>query len=125
MILKFAENESVFQNLKYLDDKGRERERFVDVILNEENLKYSLYKTYEVEEMVNDNINGYKSVEATKINIEKNFLIGYNGQIQQISKSTKKLNEFLGFNVDEIIKSNKLNLKKNEDVFKFIEILNK
>lgn len=123
MKLKFAESQSEYQNLSYKDDKGVARERFLEIIIDNPS-KYSLYESFEVKEVTNDNINGYKSVEATKINIEKKYLIGFNGNIQEIPKSTKKLSQFLGFNVEEIIKSNKLNLKKKDQVIQFIDILN-
>lgn len=124
MKLTFAENQSVFQNLPYRDDKGIDRERFLEIIIDNPS-KYSLYKSFEVKEVTNDDINGYKSVDRMKIVVERDFFIGYNGQINELPKSAKKLNKILSSNVDEIIKVNKINLRKQEDIIKFIELLNK
>ena len=120
----FTGNAGIFYYINYVNDKGVQRDRFVQAIIDEPS-KYSLFKTFEVEEVVNDNINGYKSVEDKRVRIERNFIIGFENQNQQISKSTKKISQFLKINAEEIIKTNKLNLKKEEDVIKFIEILNK
>lgn len=122
--LKFNHNESVYQYLHFFDTKGNSQERFLEIVIDG-TPKYSLYKSFEVTESANDNINGYKSTEEKKINITKEFLIGINGTIHSIPRSTKKLNQILSINVEEIIKSNKLNLKKQEDLVKLIEILNK
>jgi len=122
--IKFLHNESIFKIFNYLDDKGNIQNRYLEILIDHPS-KYSLYKSFEVSNIPNDNKNGYQSNDDFKQKIEKNYFIGHNGLINQIPRSSKKINEIFNADFDQIIKSNKINLKKEEDLKKLIDLLNK
>lgn len=124
VLIKFIYNDAKFKVFNYLDEKTNLKNRYLQILIDNPE-KYSLYKSFEVSNVVNENKSSYQSIDDNKILTETNYFIGYNGLINEIPRSSKKINEIFKADFDQIIKSNKLNLKKEEDLKKLIDLLNK
>ncbi|MDM1551128.1 hypothetical protein [Empedobacter falsenii] len=115
------ENGVVFE---YVNINGINLQKFLQV-LSSDNNKYKLYKSYQVKEIVNENINSYNEQNKVKYNTIINYFIGFNNSIVEIPNSPKKFTNLLGFDVGSVIKSNNISLNKEQDLIKLIDLLNK
>lgn len=84
--MEYLNNDEVFN---YLDEKTNLKNRYLQILIDNPE-KYSLYKSFEVSNVVNENKSSYQSIDDNKILTETNYFIGFNGLINEIPRSSKK-----------------------------------
>lgn len=123
LIISFLNNGRTYIYLTSLE-KNNETGNYYEVLTNEKN-NIVLYKTTRINEIENLNKNGYNQMENKKIVMNTKYFLGNKDKLFEVPKSDKKLEELLNKNVQLIIKENKLNIKKEQDLIKLVDILNK
>jgi len=89
-----------------------------------------LYKKYEIDRTKPLGTNGYDKVNdidenGYKYSQEEKIFFLKDGNLSSVPSNIKKLSEFLDINIEPIVKENKLNIKKEQDLIKLMEIINK
>jgi len=52
-------------------------------------------------------------------------MLGFDDKLFNVPSSAKKIGNLIGKDVESVVKSNNLNLKKEADLIKLVEIINK
>ncbi len=112
--------------LKYVSyiDGGTLTSRYLQV-LSPLDRKIVLYK-----KLSNDGVDGLGAGGLNASNKRNYFkqeklLIGYSDKMYNVPNSTKKFKDFTDKDVNQIVSTNKLSIKKEQDLIKLIDLLNK
>ena len=119
------DNGDIYKLLTYLYNDNLE-ERYLQVLNGIDN-KITIYKKYSVDSTDALGTNGFNSTDANgkRYSKEDKLLIGVGEKLYSAPNNVKKLNALLGISVDDIVKSQKLNIKKETDLIKLVGLLNK
>ncbi|MEG0529325.1 MAG: hypothetical protein RR578_03230 [Bacilli bacterium] len=109
-------NGQIYKYTSYYDDNGELKKGYLQVLtdINGNNI---LYKSVKVSKTELGNTNSYNNMDSVKFRTLINYYIGTGNKIEQVSKSNKDLNK--------IAKAAKLNISKEKDLIKLVDILNK
>ena len=121
----YFDNGEIYKNCSFLYNDKLEN-RYLKILGGLEE-KFTLYKRLIVDSTDALGTNGFNSTDANgkRYSKEDKLLIGQGEKLFSVPGNVKKLNVLLGVEVDDLVKSNKLNLKKEEDLKKLIDLLNK
>ncbi|MDM1062478.1 hypothetical protein HXZ62_07875 [Empedobacter falsenii] len=116
----------IFEFLNYKDLNNNLVSGYLQLLSNEISNKILLYKQTKLSETTSLNKNSYDGSAGTiNYRSETNYYISDSNYIIPLPKSAKKIEAILKVDVQEIVKKNKLNLNKEEDLIKLIDLLNK
>lgn len=111
--------------LNYSDKSNNITSGYLQV-LTDSSKKFVLYKSTKISISQSLNKNSYDgSAGSTNYNTEINYYLGDDVNIAFLPKSAKKIEKILNSGVQDLVKANKLNLSKEEDLIKFVSLLNK
>ena len=114
-----------YEVVNYIDSNGDLRNGYLES-LTKLNKKFKLYKSYKVSIVESINKNSYDgSASGKNYRTEANYYLSDSDKIVYLPKSAKKIENILKSNVQELVKSNKLNLNKEQDLIKLVDLLNK
>ncbi|CAM3276382.1 hypothetical protein [Empedobacter stercoris] len=109
-------NGQVFKYLTFYDDNGVIQKGYLQVLSNIK-LNNVLYKSTRIFKSELGNTNSYNNMSTVKFRTMNNYYIDNEGFIKQVAKSNKELSK--------VAKENKLNINKERDLIKLVDILNK
>lgn len=110
------QNGQIYRYDTFYDEKGELKKGYLQILTNS-NSKNVLYKSVRISKSELGNTNSYNNMSSVKFRTVSNYYLGNGNSINQISKSNKDLNK--------IAKENKLNLNKEQDLIRLIDLLNK
>lgn len=117
-------NGRVYQYLTFKTESDGVESRYLQYVSDSEQPN-SLLKSLVVKEQVNENTNSYSKTELVKYKKIETFYLKNENGVVEIPTSAKKVKSLLGDKADEIVKSKKLNLKKQGDLLTLVDLLNK
>jgi hypothetical protein len=106
--------------------KGNSESSYLQVLSNLEK-PIVLLKRYIISKSENSGKNGVNQTFSSNelYNKDELYILSFNNKYEVVSNSSNKTGEFLKKDIATLVKSNKLNLKKEEDLKKLVDLLNK
>lgn len=122
------DNGTIFKNVTFIQNDNLDQ-RYLQALSNPDK-KNVLYKKYTIDQTKSLSTNGFNQATGAdaygnRFTKDESLVIWADGYLYPFSKNTKKLSQILQVDVDSIIKANSLNLKKESDIVKLFEIINK
>ena len=119
------DNDDTYKYVSYLLNDDLET-RYLKV-LSPLNKRYVLYKKLTIDATDALGTNGFSNTDSSGKRYTKGekLLIGDKETMYAIPSSAKKLNQLLNVDVEGFVKENKLSLRKESDLIKLMEYLNK
>lgn len=119
------DNDITYQYLTYLLNDNLET-RYLKV-LSPLGKKYVLYQKLAIDATDALGTNGFTGTDSNgrRYTKEEKFYIGVNENLYAIPGSAKKLNQLLNVDVEAFVKEQKLSLRKEWDLIRLLEYLNK
>lgn len=121
-IIRF-DNGKILKYVNYIEGNTLES-RYLQVLTPIEG-RIVLYKKLSIDGVDGLGASGLNASNKKNYFKQDKLQIGFNDKLYNVPNSSKKFNEFTDKNVAEIVSTNKLNLKKEQDLIKLIELLNK
>ena len=121
-IVRF-DNGKILKYVNYIDGNTLPS-RYLPVLTPTGN-KIVLYKKLSIDGVDGVGAGGLNASNKRNYFKQDKLQIGFNDKLYNVPSSPKKFNEFTDKNVTEIVSANKLNLKKEQDLIKLIDLLNK
>ncbi|WP_312923123.1 hypothetical protein [Empedobacter brevis] len=121
-IIRFDDGRT-FKYISFIDGNNL-MSRYLQV-LTDINQKLVLYRKLAIDEVDGLGSSGLNASNKKNYFKQDKLLIIYNDRLYNVPNSVKKYNELTDKNVKEIVSFNKLNLKKEQDLIKLIDLLNK
>ncbi|HCC94106.1 MAG TPA: hypothetical protein DEQ26_07220 [Flavobacteriaceae bacterium] len=109
-------NGVTYRFLTYINKDGKFEKGFLQT-LTDKNSKNVLYKFVRITKSEKNNTNSYNNMETVKFRTTIDYYIGDETSAKFVSNKNKEFND--------ITKANGLNLKKEQDLIKLVDILNK
>ena len=119
------DNKDTYKYATYLLNNELET-RYLKV-LSPLNKKYVLYKKLMIDATDALGTNGFTNTDSSgkRYTKEEKLLIGNDETLYVVPGSAKKLNQLLNVDIESFVKENKLSLRKESDLIKLMEYLNK
>ncbi|MDM1297060.1 hypothetical protein HXZ94_00880 [Empedobacter falsenii] len=121
-IIRF-DNGKVLKYVSYIDGDTL-TSRYLQV-LSPTDQKVVLYRKFSIDGVDGLGAGGLNASNKRNYFKQDKLLIGYNDKMYNVPNSPKKFKDFTDKDVNAIVSTNKLNLKKEQDLIKLIDLLNK
>ncbi|MDM1552744.1 hypothetical protein [Empedobacter falsenii] len=106
----------IYKYLTFINLNEEQQKGYLELLSNV-NAKNVLYKSIRITKSEIGTTSSYNNMGSVKFRTSINYYIGNDELINQVSKSNKEL--------AKVAKENKLNLNKEQDLIKLVDILNK
>ena len=117
------DNTRIFKLVNFIENDKLDS-RYLEV-LSSPDKKIVLYKKYAIDSTDGLGASGLNASNKKNYFKQEKMMIGIDEKLFNVPSSSKKLGQLLGINIDETVKSNKFNIKKEADLIKLIDIINK
>lgn len=121
-IVRF-DNGKILKYVNYIDGNTLPS-RYLPVLTPTGN-KIVLYKKLSIDGVDGVGAGGLNASNKRNYFKQEKLLIGYSDKMYNVPNSTKKFKDFTDKDVNQIVSTNKLSIKKEQDLIKLIDLLNK
>lgn len=117
------DNTRVFKLVNFIED-GKLTSRYLQVLSSPED-KIILYRKFAIDYTDGVGASGLNASNKKNYFKQEKLMLGFDDKLFNVPSSAKKIGNLIGKDVESVVKSNNLNLKKEADLINLIEIINK
>ncbi|WP_282629371.1 hypothetical protein [Empedobacter sedimenti] len=117
------DNTKVFKLVNFIEN-DKLTSRYLQVLSSPED-KIVLYKKYAIDYTDGLGASGLNASNKKNYFKQDKLMLGFDDKLFNVPSSAKKIGNLVGKDVESIVKSNNLNIKKEADLIKLVEIINK
>ncbi|MGV0924440.1 hypothetical protein [Empedobacter tilapiae] len=117
------DNTKIFKLVNFIEN-DKLTSRYLQVLSSPED-KIVLYKKYAIDYTDGLGASGLNASNKKNYFKQDKLMLGFDDKLFNIPSSVKKIGNLIGKDVESIVKSNNLNVKKESDLIKLVEIINK